>query len=221
MLSTATTAEVPDERHILTSRLTTPTAHIFIYYNCCDVLQDFINLINVDVDLLPLVTFGQSNSKQTRTFLDKLELAHNEQMDSSGGIRVQNSFPQTPASVVDSSDSCPGKTVDGANERGKSLISKAAISVLNPYPQQFILTLFLEEKGQGTGEFRPVINLKALNRFFFPKEKFKIDGLHTARSLLCKGDYIYDETRPQERLLCSPDTPGVEETSSFAVQGNN
>ena len=71
----------------------------------------------------------------------------------------------------------------------QSLISKGAISVVNPCPQQFISTLFLVEKGQGTGEFRPVINLKALNRFL-PKEKFKMEGLHTARSLLRKGDYM-------------------------------
>ena len=71
----------------------------------------------------------------------------------------------------------------------QSLISKDAISVVNPCPQQFISTLFLVEKGQGTGDFRPVINLKALNRFL-PKEGFKMEGLHTARSLLRKGDYM-------------------------------
>jgi len=60
---------------------------------------------------------------------------------------------------------------------------------VDPCPQQFISRLFLVEKGPGTGEFRPVINLKALNRFL-PKEKFKMEGLHTARSLLRKGDYM-------------------------------
>ena len=71
----------------------------------------------------------------------------------------------------------------------RSLISKGAISVVNPCPQQFISTLFLVEKGQGTGEFHLVINLRALNRFL-PNEKFKMEGLHTARFLLCKGDYM-------------------------------
>ena len=71
----------------------------------------------------------------------------------------------------------------------RSLISKGAISVVNPCPQQFISTLFLVEKGQGTGEFHLLINLKALNRFL-PKEKFKMEGLHTARFLLRKGDYM-------------------------------
>ena len=32
---------------------------------------------------------------------------------------------------------------------------------------------------------------------------------------------LYDEPRPQGRPLCSPDTPRVEEISSFPVKGNN
>jgi len=71
----------------------------------------------------------------------------------------------------------------------QSLISKGAISVVDPCPQQFISTLFLVEKAAGTGKFRPVINLKALNRFL-PREEFQMEGLHTARSLLRKGDYM-------------------------------
>ena len=82
-----------------------------------------------------------------------------------------------------------GQPTELMKEAIQSLISKGAISVVNPCPQQFISTLFLVEKGQGTGEFRPVFNLKALNRFLL-KEKFKMEGLHTARSLLGKGDYM-------------------------------
>ena len=111
-------------------------------------------------------------------------------MDSSGCIRVQDTFPQNPASVAGSSDSFSGGTANGANERGNAvLISKGAISVVNLCLQQFIFTLFLVEKGQGTGESLLVINLKALNRFP-PKDKFKMEGLHPARSLLRKGDYM-------------------------------
>lgn len=80
----------------------------------------------------------------------------------------------------------PTKLIKGAIQ---SLISKGAISVVNLFPQQFISILFLVEKGQGTGEFRPVINPKALNRFL-PKEKFKMERFHTARSLLRKGDHM-------------------------------
>ena len=70
-----------------------------------------------------------------------------------------------------------------------SLISRGGLTRVAPCPQQFISTLFLVEKGSGTGEFCPVINLKALNRFL-PKEKFKMEGFHTAYSLLCEGDYM-------------------------------
>ena len=62
--------------------------------------------------LLPRATLGQSNGKQNRNFFNKLRLAHNGQMDSSGCVRVQNTFPQTPASVAYSSHSCPGRTAD-------------------------------------------------------------------------------------------------------------
>ena len=74
-------------------------------------------------------------------------------------------------------------------ESTQSLISRGAISVVDPCPEQFISTLFLVEKGPGTGEFRPVINWKAPNRFP-PKEKFKMEGHHTTRSLLRRGDFM-------------------------------
>ena len=107
-------------------------------------------------------------------------------MDSSGCIRVQNTFHQWRALPTVVQEGQPTELMKGAIQ---SLISKGAISVVNPCPQQFISTLFLVEKGQGTGEFHPVINLKALNRFL-AMEKFKMEGLHTARSLLRKGYHM-------------------------------
>ena len=45
-------------------------------------------------------------------------------------------------------------------------------------------------EGIGTWEFRPVINLKALNRFL-PKEKVQNGGSpYRSLSLLCEGDYM-------------------------------
>ena len=82
-----------------------------------------------------------------------------------------------------------GRPRELMKESIQSLISRGAISVVDPSPEQFISTLFLVEKGPGTGEFRPVINLKALNRFL-PKETFRMEGLHTARSLLRRGDFM-------------------------------
>ena len=63
-----------------------------------------------------------------------------------------------------------------------------------------------------------MINLQALNRFL-PKEKFKMEGLHTARSLLRKGDY--NETGPQGQQYYYAVPIHPEEISSFQVQGNN
>lgn len=71
----------------------------------------------------------------------------------------------------------------------QTLVSKGAVRVVASHPQQFVSTLFLVEEGQGTGEFRPVINLKALNRFL-TKERFKMEGLHTVRSLLRVEDFM-------------------------------
>lgn len=36
----------------------------------------------------------------------------------------------------------------------QTLVSKGAVRVVASHPQQFVSTLFLVEKGQGTGEFR-------------------------------------------------------------------
>ena len=82
-----------------------------------------------------------------------------------------------------------GRPRELMKESIQSLISRGAISVVDPCPEQLISTLFLVQKGPGTGEFRPVINLEALIRFL-PKEKFKMEGLHSARSLLRRGDFM-------------------------------
>ena len=100
-------------------------------------------------------------------------------MGPSSYFRVQDTLSQTPQ----------WRPTELMREAIRSLISRGALTRVAPCPQQFISTLFLVEKESGTGEFRPVINLKALNRFL-PKEKFKMEGLHTARSLLCEGDYM-------------------------------
>ena len=67
------------------------------------------------------------------------------------------------------------------------LLAKGAVKVVQPQDDQFTSTLFLVEKDNG--EFRPVINLRALNRFL-GKESFKMEGLQVVRSLLQKGDFM-------------------------------
>ena len=61
--------------------------------------------------------------------------------------------------------------------------------------------------------FHPVVNLRALNRFL-PKEKFKMERLHTALSL-------HDENSPEGCLLCSIDSSGLREIPLLSFPGNN
>lgn len=64
-----------------------------------------------------------------------------------------------------------------------------AVKEAEPHLKQFVSSLFLVEKGKDTGEFRPVINFKTLNRFLV-KEKFKMEGLYTARTLIRTNDFM-------------------------------
>ena len=172
MLSTAAPAEVPDERQILTSQLTTPTA------------ADYL------LSAPPLSLSVTQTANRLGTFLMNWNLLTTDQwiLQAVSGYKIPFLRPphQWWARPTVVREGQPTELMKGAIQ---SLISKGAISVVNPCPQQFISTLFLVEKGQGMGEFRPVINLKALNRFL-PKEKFKMEGLHTACSLPRKGDYM-------------------------------
>lgn len=52
-----------------------------------------------------------------------------------------------------------------------------------------ILTLFLVEKDNGKGQFPPVINLRALNRFV-QTGSFKMEILQVAKALIQPGDYM-------------------------------
>lgn len=64
---------------------------------------------------------------------------------------------------------------------------KGAVKEIQPQEDQFTSTLFLVQKENG--EFRPVINLRALNRFL-GKESFKIEGLQIVRSFVQPGDFF-------------------------------
>ena len=173
-LSTAKPAEGPDEHQILTSQLTTPTA------------ADYLS----SAPPLSLSVNQTANRTANITSLTNWNLLTTDKwiLQAVSGykipfLRPPHQWRARPTVVQE------GHPTELMKEAIQSLISKGAISVVNPCPQQFISTLFLVKKGLGTGEFRPVINLKALNRFL-PKEKFKMEGLHTARSLLRKGDYM-------------------------------
>ena len=60
-----------------------------------------------------------------------------------------------------------------------NLLAKGAVKAVQRKDDQFTSTLFLVEKEYG--EFRPVINLRALNRFL-GKESFKMEGLQVVRN---------------------------------------
>ena len=63
----------------------------------------------------------------------------------------------------------------------KDLLSKGAVREVQPQDDQFTSTLFLVQKENG--DYRPIINLRALNRFL-EKESFKMEGLQVVKSLI-------------------------------------
>ena len=141
-------------------------------------------------------------------------------MDSSGCIRVQNTFPQTPASVAGSSDSCPGRTAYGAYERGNSVSNFQGCHFSGeslPTTIHFN-TLSSGERTRDRG-VPPCDQSKGTQQI--SSEGEVQNGGAPYCSLSSTQGRLYDETRPAGRLLCGPDTPGVEEISSFPVQGNN
>ena len=72
--------------------------------------------------------------------------------------------------------------------RDQDMISKGAVTELQTLPVGgFLSTLFLVPKKDG-GQ-RPVLNLKKLNSFINAPH-FKIEGIHTLKSLLQKGDWL-------------------------------
>ena len=69
------------------------------------------------------------------------------------------------------------------------LLTKGTLAKVEPGENQFISTLFLVEKENGNGQYRPVINLKSLNRFV-ESTSFKMESLQVAKGLLQPGDYM-------------------------------
>ena len=69
----------------------------------------------------------------------------------------------------------------------KDLLSKGAIRKVQPKDDQLTSTLFLVQKENG--DYRPIINLRALNRFL-EKESFKMEGLQVVKSLIQQGDFM-------------------------------
>ena len=62
------------------------------------------------------------------------------------------------------------------------MLEKQAISVVQSNKGSFISQLFVIPKG-----YRPVVNLKALNKFI-TEEHFKMDGFHMVKDLVESRD---------------------------------
>jgi len=71
----------------------------------------------------------------------------------------------------------------------KDLLAKGAVREVRPQDGQFTSTLFLVQKENG--DYRPIINLRALNRFL-GKESFKMEGMQAAKSLIQQGDFMME-----------------------------
>ena len=176
MLSTAKTTDLPDERQILISRLTTAIA--------ADYLSSAPPL-SLSVNQKATI------KRQTQNFLNKLALTHNGQMDSSGGIRVQNTFSQAPHKWR------TRPTV--VQERPPTELMKGGNSVSN-----FQGCHFSDESLPTTAHFNILSNKeKTRDRRVPPCDQPKVSkqissegevrnggALYAARSLLRKGDYM-------------------------------
>lgn len=72
-------------------------------------------------------------------------------------------------------------------EEIEKLLTKGAITKVSQETPGFYSRLFLVPKKDGG--MRPVIDLKSLNNYI-PPHHFKMEGLHTLRDLLKKGDWM-------------------------------
>ena len=69
----------------------------------------------------------------------------------------------------------------------QAMLGKQAIRVVQPDQRGFVSQIFLVPKKDGG--YRPVINLKALNKFIV-EEHFKMEGFHMVKDLIKPGDWL-------------------------------
>jgi len=78
-------------------------------------------------------------------------------------------------------------TVVGKDNHGRKLLEKGAIKTVSLCPNQFVSRIFLVPKKDGS--FRPVINLRPLNRFIVVAH-FKMDNLTILKDLLQPEEWM-------------------------------
>ena len=69
----------------------------------------------------------------------------------------------------------------------QTLVQKRAVCLMKDHQVGFVSQLFLVSKKDGG--FRPVVNLKALNKYI-QEEHFKMEGFHMVRDLVRQGDWL-------------------------------
>ena len=97
----------------------------------------------------------------------------------------------------------------------QTLIEKKAITMVQPGQGGFVSQIFLVPKKDGG--FRPVINLKALNKFI-AEEHFKMEGFHMVKDLAKPGDWL-TKLDLKDAYVLVPIDPSHQNISSFYGKG--
>ena len=92
-------------------------------------------------------------------------------------VPIQLSLPRRP--------SFKEAKVQLTDEEVDKILNKGAIQIAPPCHEEFLSNLFLVPKK--TGDMRPVINLKPLNKFV-QKIHFKIENIQMASNFIARGD---------------------------------
>ena len=98
----------------------------------------------------------------------------------------------------------------------QAMIEKRAISVVQPDQRGFVSQIFLVPKKDGG--HRPVVNLKALNKFIV-EEHFKMEGFHMVKDLVKPGDWLA-KLDLKDAYFLVPVDPNHQKFLQFQWQGN-
>ena len=98
----------------------------------------------------------------------------------------------------------------------QAMIEKRAISGVQPDQRGFVSQIFLVPKKDGG--HRPVVNLKALNKFIV-EEHFKMEGFHMVEDLVKPGDWLA-KLDLKDAYFLVPVDPNHQKFLQFQWQGN-
>ena len=98
----------------------------------------------------------------------------------------------------------------------QAIIEKRAISGVRPDQRGFVSQIFLVPKKDGG--HRPVVNLKALNKFIV-EEHFKMEGFHMVKDLVKPGDWLA-KLDLKDAYFLVPVDPNHQKFLQFQWQGN-